>query len=145
MKLLFTSSDLIGSEIIRAVTGEIVSHVALCGDGLVLHMTYSGLTLEPESNFRKHNLVQYSLDVETPLNISELAEVYWGRGYDFGAMFYLGFRLMLPRMLTEKKNLWNSSGMFLCTELATDVLGGEPDAMITPYKLYLQLLAARKE
>ncbi len=145
MKLLFTYSDLVGSEIIRMVTEEPVSHVALLQSGLVLHMRHEGLVLEPESEFRKKNIVLYTIDVETPLDIVGIAEKHWGRRYDFGALAYLGFRFLFPKLLNKKQNLWNNSGMFICTELVTDALGGEPDAMITPYNLYLQLEAGRKE
>lgn len=57
--------------------------------------------------------------------------------YDFGALFYLALRVLFPWL--PKKNLWQTSGMFLCTEWVTEVLEGEEDSMITPYKLFLRL------
>jgi len=83
---------------------------------------------------------------ELPINgdlshVSEIAFRYGKASYDFKALLWCGLMLTLRRWFPKwipKQNLWQSSGMFMCTELITAILG-EVDSMITPYQLYLKL------
>ena len=88
-----------------------------------------------------HGEIVYSLDVpDHPERILDGIARKRHALYDFGAMFYLGLRCLLPWL--PKKNLWQCTGMDMCTEWATDILDGEPDSMITPYQLYQKLVAS---
>lgn len=126
------------SRVIRRLTGEPVSHCAIELGGWVIHSNLLGLHMEMASTFRRSSQVLF--EISSPLGWSDVLSMLQkneGRPYDFGAFFYLGLRCLLPRL--PKKNLWQSSGMFLCTEWVTAVLSGNPDSMITPYKLYMAL------
>lgn len=65
------------------------------------------------------------------------AHVEHGR-YDIGGLLYVGIKLALGciGINLPKKNLWRSTGMFMCTELVSSYVYGEEDAMITPQKLF---------
>ena len=59
-----------------------------------------------------------------------------GHPYDFGALFYLAARRVCPWL--PKKNLWQCSGMFLCTEWVTRYLDGAEDSMKTTVDLSVE-------
>jgi hypothetical protein len=78
--------------------------------------------------------------VELPDNLEKVINLlakYDGNFYDFGALFYLGLRSLFPFL--PKANLWQTTGMFLCTEWITEVVDGKENSMITPHQLYLKL------
>jgi hypothetical protein len=81
------------------------------------------------------------VEIETKSNIEEKCKKYDKSWYDMGAGFFIGLSFLARRYLKiplPKVNLWQSSGMFICTEWATESIG-EVDSMITPYGLYLKL------
>ena len=137
MKILFTRSNKLVSRLIRRVTGEPVSHCALSIGDYVVHSNFLGMHPQTLASFEDGIEVWGS--VELPDNyervFDKLCQNYraW---YDFGAMAYLLAKAIFPWL--PKKNLWQCSGMFLCSEWVSDYMG-EDDAMITPYKLYLKL------
>ncbi len=136
MKISFTRSDLALSRFIQKVTGEPVSHVIIEAAGHVIHSNFLGVHAEPKDTYKPE--IVYS--VEVPDSYEKLLSLFIkrrGSWYDFGALLYLGLRCLLPWL--PKKNLWACSGMYLCTEWVLEVLEGEEDSMITPYKLYLKL------
>jgi len=140
MYLLFTRSNSIMSRLIRSVTGEPVSHVAVSYGDLVIHSNLLGVRQEFLSTFTKHSTVVYSLEVSGNIDVWEKLKQYEGSTYDFGALFYL-LLLHVPvirSILPSNKNLWQSTSMFLCTEWAITVTDGEEDSVITPYQLYLR-------
>lgn len=138
MRILFTENDSILSKLIRLVTEEPVSHCALECGGWVIHSNLLGVHVELSQTFCKNSTVLYSLDIDLDINkIMSALSRYEGSRYDLGAMLYLGLRCIFPFL--PKKNLWQSSGMFLCTEWITEVLDGNEDSLITPYKLYVKL------
>ena len=117
MKILFTKSDLLGSKLIRAVTEEPVSHCAILHGDQVTHSTFYGVVTESYEEFAAVNEVVHSVEVK---NAPILIKGHKGSCYDFGAFIYLGLRLLFPLIL-PKKNLWQTTGMFLCTEFVTHV------------------------
>lgn len=144
VKILWTKNNLPLSHLICAVTKEPVSHVALCQNGKVLHATITGVVLLPEAEFRKKNQVVFELTdwVEASWFTTQITK-WRGSPYDVGAILFLGLSLLLRRVFKlplPKSNLWQSSGMFLCTEWATLVVDGKTNPLITPYGLYLQVL-----
>ncbi len=139
MEILFTTTDFISSELIREVTGEPVSHCAIKYNDFVIHSNFKGVVIEPYSYFLEKNEIKYKIDIPDNLSrLKHITDLYYGKLYDFGALFYLGFRLILPDLF-PKKNLWQATGMFLCTEFITEFIDEKEDSLITPYKLYLRL------
>lgn len=138
MRILFTRSNKIVSRLIRRVTKEPVSHCALQIGETVVHANFIGVHPESFYSFTKGG-VEIVATIELPDDYKKmfhLACAGWGKQYDFGAMFYLMARALIPWL--PKKNLWQSSGMYLCSEWVSEAMG-EGDAMITPHKLYLKL------
>lgn len=138
MQVLFTRSNSILSRVIRRVTGEPVSHCAISCGGWIVHANLLGVHVELPQTFTTHSQIVYSVDVPYDQDklMATLAK-YDQRPYDFGALLYLGIRFVLPWL--PAKNLWQTTGMFLCTEWVTEFLFGGEDHTITPYKLYLRL------
>jgi hypothetical protein len=146
VQILFTRSNTWMSKIIRGVTGEPVSHCAVQVGAFVIHVNLLGLQVEKIRDFVNINEVMYNspmLSNMYPTQVSQLEfllEKISGKGrmaYDIGALLYLGARYILPFL--PKKNLWQCTGMYLCTELITEILDNKEDSMITPYKLYKRL------
>jgi hypothetical protein len=140
-RIIFTAGSSILSKAIRNRTGEPCSHVALECDGWVVHSNLLGVRVDRLEEFQKHCNILYSLPVSISTGTILCKYLtYRDSGYDFGALMYLLLRSVpcFGRLL-PKKNLWKSSGMFLCTEWVTSVLTGRQDSMITPYQLYLEM------
>lgn len=137
MRILFTKSKSLLSYLICAVTKEPVSHCALEIHGWVIHSNLYGVHAEPLEDFRGEIVYSVEVPYKEEALISGMAK-YQGRMYDVGALLYLGLKYLLPFL--PKKNLWQSSSMFLCTEWVTQVLDGRADSMVTPYKLYERLV-----
>jgi hypothetical protein len=143
MFIIFTKNNSLGSKLIRWVTGEPVSHVALWFPkiGFIYHSTAAhGTAFTPDKKFFRTSTVIYSTFIKLE-NLSFISDTY-GKPYDFFALLYLGFKIVLKRLGWGDvgENVWNSSGMFICTELITKLVEGEADALITPYQFYLKLL-----
>lgn len=143
MNILFTRSNKKLSKAICRLTKEPVSHVALQFGKFIVHSNLLGIHIEWAENFKKHSQVVFSIHMRTDnIKLSTLMSQYEWKMYDFGAMLFLGLSLFLRntfKIPLPKANLWQSSGMFLCTEFVTKVIDDEADSMITPYKLYLKL------
>ena len=138
MRILFTKSGSPLSRAIMAVTKEPVSHCALECAGWIIHANLYGVHVELPQTFQSHSQIVYTVDI--PLDIDRVMNVLAKnelKYYDLGAILYLALRYWLPCL--PKKNLWQSSNMFLCTEWVTEVIDGKADSMITPYQLYLKL------
>ncbi len=138
MRILFTKSDSILSKVIRAVTKEPVSHCAIECSGWIIHSNLYGVHVELPQNFLNHSEIMYSVEIPFDPNkvMATLAKDEF-KFWDIGAALYIGLRCWLPFL--PKKNLWQSSDMYLCTEWVMDALEEVPDPMITPYQLYLKL------
>ena len=142
MHALFTRSRKPLSRLICSVLGEPVSHVALLYSEFVIHSNASGLHIETCSTFEKTNEIVYKVRVKgTPSHLFDLLAKYERSAYDVGALLWLGVSFGLRRIgiALPKVNLWQTTGMFLCTEWATKFLCGEEDSLITPYGLYRRL------
>ena len=145
-EILFTCNDRWGSRLIRAVTDESVSHCAIRVGVFVVHsrLTSGGVVIEPYKKFLRENEIVYRLTPNVIPGVERVISSY-SRLYDLGGIFFLGFRLLLRKYLgipVPKVNLWQSTGMLMCTEYVLDSMGIERDSMITPYKLYKKLRSA---
>ena len=153
MKILFTRGQSLLSKAIRSATKEPVSHCALqfsFGElDLVIHSNLLGVQMELVETFLRTCEVVYAIEnSEESLKSKMLAllEIREHKLYDFGALLFVGMRLWLRAKLKiplPKANLWQSSGMFMCTEWVSEFVNGEVDSMITPYGLYLKLKASQ--
>lgn len=141
--LLFTRNNTVVSRLIRAITGEKVSHVAIDLGDFIVHASFPIITTVSKKDFYKKYEVLYNIEEELVVNPVE----YIGRFYDFSALFFAGV-LYLLRKLTGKRlyktNLFNITGLFMCTELAQVSLGEEIDSLETPYQLYLKLRSLKE-
>lgn len=149
MRIVFTRSNKIGSRIIRAVTGESVSHVAvLMPDNSVAHMAFTGLTQQSATSFiREHEIVAH-VEVATDPTIAVARLVAFrqqhSRLYDYTALLYLGVMLLYHRLTGVPhhpiyRNRWQKKSMDLCTEFACWMLGREVNSVITPGQLLKEL------
>lgn len=136
VQLLFTSSETPGSYLIRKVTGEPVSHCALRVDDYVVSAEIKGVIVQPYSVFKANHDIKFILPVITTQ--TEL-DKHFGKPYDYLGLLFLGIRYSFPKLM-PKQNLWQLSGMFMCTELVSNIVTRETDSMVTPYKLYLKLI-----
>lgn len=139
MNILFTTSDRWFSKLIQKLTGEPVSHVAIQAKGVVVHSSLLGVDFVSLEEFKARSAIVHSIPI--PSDYQRLWLLYakhknaW---YDFGALFYLALRCLFPS-LVPKQNLWQATGMFLCTEWVTTYLNHTEDNLLTPYNLYLRL------
>lgn len=152
MKILFTtnpSSTL--SRTILKVTGDPCSHVAMeFAGGFVIHSNVRGVNVEWRSTFRAHNTVVRELappsakfrdELEDPKRIDRMMLRYEHSAYDTAALMFLGAVMFARRfgVPLPKQNLWQMSGMFICSEWVTEYVDGKADSMITPYGLWKRL------
>jgi hypothetical protein len=153
IQLLFTTSDKPLSRVIRWATGECCSHVAILVSeehwGLsVVHANWKGVHVEPLNTFLDENKIIHSVDI--PENIGNLRRLQGilrkrqGSMYDLGALLFVGIALFCRKALGlrkwPKQNLWQVTGMYMCTEFVTEYLYGSADAMITPHGLYERII-----
>lgn len=137
--VLFTRNNLISSKLIRAITKEEVSHCAiLLTNGYVVHSAINGSVITNLSDFRKSNTIV--LNVPIPANLPITVDFARSKRYDWKAFLYLGLRLVLRKIgiRLPKKNLWQTNGMYLCTELVSKVVLNI-ETELTPMGLYYKL------
>lgn len=126
-----------------------MSHIALDFGEFIVHSNLRGLHLTWAKTFRKHTQVVFELErvrcEQTLLDMERLdalLEKHEFSLYDFGALLFLGISFAASKYLKlplPKRNLWQSSGLYMCTEWGTDMAVGKADSIVTPYKLYLNL------
>lgn len=160
IELLFTTSDYKFSKLARWALKSDCSHFAISMDrGIVFHSNFYGVHIEPYSVFMQKNKVIHSLTFKLPLRMSREERVYqklikldYGKGYDFGAMLFLGLNLIAKKIFNlplSKKNLWQDKDLLICTELYSSLLELELDTitfpkvekltMTKPHDLFLEL------
>lgn len=143
IELLFTTSNYKFSKLARWALGSDCSHFAIAMDrGIVFHSNFSGAHIEPYSVFIQKNKVIHRLGFKTALRLSQEEIIYqklikldYGKGYDFGAMFFLGLNLIAKKIFNlplSKKNLWQDKDLLICTELYTGLLGLELGTITFP-------------
>lgn len=144
MRILLTTSDRKMAQLIRWATGEDCSHCALQWDDLVVHSNYKGVNIQYLTEFLKENRIVH--EIEIPEDKDKLTDCIVRNNtspYDVGALLFLGVVLFCRKALGitkwPKMNLWQSSGMYLCTEFVTEFIDGKADTLITPHKLFERL------
>lgn len=147
----FTRSDYKFSQLIRDITREPVSHCIIIVDDLwVIHSNFSGVHAEYIGSFLEHSEILYRVEIpgKTELDVIHFLDKYRDAHYDYGGMLFLGLSLYLRRQLPwliPKRNLWQCTGMFLCTELITQFLDQKENSLITPLQLYAKLLQNKEK
>lgn len=145
--ILFTKSATVGSAVIRAVTGEPVSHCAVYVPELdaVWHSTVPVSKKQSYECFLKTNIVVYSVETEVTQNQVLLMDGLMGKSYDYIKIVYLGIKILLKKIniSIHKADLTYLSGLYLCTEFVSDVVLNDENTNLTPYKLYLTLLRSK--
>lgn len=139
--ILFTRGDTWWSDIICSVLDEPVSHVAVLRDNIVYHSDLLGVRKELYEEFAERQSSIISVGVGRIDNLEERYSQYRHYSYDVLAMLFIGLSFIVRRFLPvplPKANLWEVTGMFICTEWVTKVLG-KVDSMITPWGLYKKL------
>lgn len=149
MKVLFIDGTSILGKAIKDLTGDPVSHVALefPNLGIIVHSNLLGLHIEWASHFREGHIIKYEIEIpstpeEDKEKLTKFLDKYEFTMYDFGALLFLGMIFLIRKYVKipmPKQNLWQMTGMFMCTEWATDYVYNEEDSMIRPYTLYLKL------
>lgn len=160
IELLFTTSDYKFSRLARWALDSDCSHFAINLDnGLVFHSNFYGCHIEPYSVFMQKNKVIHRLSFNPILRQSQEEKIYqrlinieYGKGYDFGAMLFLGLNLIMKKIFNlplSKKNLWQDKDLSICTEVYSSLLGLELGTitfpkidkltMMKPHCLYLEL------
>lgn len=139
MSVLVTYGNNPFSAIIRRLTKEPASHIAIRWDDWVLHSNLSGVVWATYADFAKEAVILDEIPI--PQNLEKLLgfsarHVGIGR-YDYGGFVYAGLRLGLRPIGVKlpKKNLWSMTGMFMCMELVEAYVYGKEDANMTPSKL----------
>lgn len=141
-QLLFTKSTHWISDLICEVLREPISHVSIRVGNTVYQSNMRGVHRLPYAEFMAQQESCIKITVQNIPNIEETFDKYQNSWYDIGAFFFLGFSFLIRRYLgipLPKSNLWQATGMFLCTEWVAEVLDREEDAMLTPYQLYQEL------
>ena len=141
MEILFTTSDKPMSKLIRWATGECCSHTAIRLGDLVIHSDSHGVNGVHIDDFLEENriihVVTYNMPATEVLSKMDSLKDHW---YDVGALLFCGVMLFCRKALGlrkwPKQNLWQASGMYMCTEFVTEVINNEADALITPHQLY---------
>lgn len=159
IELLFTTSPKNFSKLARWALKSDCSHFAVNFDnGIVFHSNFLGAHIEPYQVFAKENFIIHRLRFcDMPLKDEEmlyqkLINIEYGKGYDFGAMLFLGLNLISLRFRDDylfKFNLWNTKDYLICTEILECLSGMEFSqftfpiidniAMKKPHDLYLEL------
>ena len=150
--MLFTKSSKIGSSIIQWVTGEPVSHVAYeIDERIVFHSNFKGCHVEFRNSFLRSAEVVNSIKIEASLQTEEriYESISWisGKPYDFKALFYFAYCLMMKKCFGKplpKRNLLNTNNSYFCVETWSalgpilNIAISDLD-MTTPHQLYLSL------
>lgn len=150
MYIHFTRSELIGSKLIRALTGEDISHVAIeTSEQFVVHATFTNIILEDLKRFIQVNKIvrSYKYIGKADTRIWEYrALCLEGKNYDMLAFFGAGLRLLMLKLFSwyiPALGHWASKGKYICTEFVATVTGDkEVNDQITPVELEKQLVAS---
>lgn len=144
MQIIFTTSEKPMARLIRWATGECCSHVAIQHGDQVYHSNFFGVNRVSIEEFLKENTVMHMVEIENSYpNTQKLYEMYHNEDdkyYDIGALLFVGMMILIRKttglQIIPKQNLWQSTGMYMCTEFVTKYVDGKADSLITPHKLY---------
>lgn len=135
-------------------TEEPCSHVALDFGWFIVHSNLRGVHIQHSSTFYKFSetvsalvSTQISSESRDMSKLENMLEKYEFSLYDIFGMLFLALTLLARRYLKlplPKSNLWQSTGMFLCTEWVASFLDISENSMLTPWKLREKLLESNQ-
>ena len=148
MRVHFVRSNKIGSRLIRAITGESVSHVGLEFDsvGVVIHATPQGVDVDSIEHFRRDHEVVISLKYTGNINTKvweQMALRVEGTGYDFLYLLLLGTKLLIQKtfgLIVPPLARYMARNKYICTEFVEYSLGVRGQEELTPGQLGTYLL-----
>lgn len=133
MKLIFSTSNRLGSRAIAWGTDGEASHVALLfdedtDDGVIFHATGAHGTLPMWfSEFKKKNKIVYALEFSPALGsevedriFKKMITEYAGQKYDYKALLFwlvMGLRRKIFGTALPDRNAWAKAGYNLCTAM----------------------------
>jgi len=120
---------------------EPVSHISILHTPYVYHSDLLGVRRERRANYFARQVTTHVLRVPEFVDIELKYREHQHSWYDIGACLFLGLSFLARRYMKvplPKSNLWQTTGMFMCTEWVTEGLG-EVDSMITPWQLFKKL------
>lgn len=125
MKIIFTKNNYPLSYLIRAITGESVSHLAVVFDDVFLvELNLFGVSMHYFNKFKKKQKIVHEVDI--PLDIEKedkiwraMIEVYGLYKYDTMFLLYSAFCVIVRRLFKKeiKKKVLDDSDKALCYEL----------------------------
>ena len=147
MQILFTQRDLPLSRLIIKLTGEPVSHSAILHQGYVYQSDGTGVSKKSLETFISDGykiILRLSpstgaFDDEMTNKLITRFPKIKGSFYDIPALCYIGVRILLRDWFDwqiPKKNLWQISSMYICTEFVMDITNEADNPMLTPYQLH---------
>lgn len=160
MRLIISKSTLPLSVLIRAVLGTKSSHFLIVFDSPAGGLVFESNILGTHPKFWK--TAQKSLTVIDELEVEmtvKQEDVIWdtvvdqmdGKGYDWGAFFYLGFSHIANRLWgreISKVNKWAKSNTYVCLQVAQALIPYFPQlrdtdvSMLTPDQLMVLIKSA---
>jgi hypothetical protein len=129
MKVIWTKSSLPLSVLIRAVTGEDCSHLALVFEsrdgGLMFESNLLGTHAKFYKNAKKHFTVVHEMNIPCTVEQEDAAwdimvDKFDGKSYDFRGMIYLGICKLKNRLFGSSVpdvNAWGAKDAYFCDEL----------------------------
>jgi hypothetical protein len=151
MIIMFTKSKKVGSRVIRWITGEDISHVALLlNAGVVVHAKFTGVDIDSLEHFLKENTVvrRYSYTGSDAINIEKRAMSLEGSSYDKLAFFGMGFYMLMMKYIgwsIPAFSHWAERGQFICTEFIDTIIGEkECNKHLSPMQLEQQILNSKQ-
>lgn len=148
LRVVYTAGDTPLGKLIRAVTGEPVSHVAIEAGHFIVHSSLLGVHVDLRQTFYEKQKLIYSIELPADRDVESIynsAARSQHKVYDYPSLIWLGLRYLLHvklRLPFPKANLWQITGMYTCTEFVSHLLSGKEDSLTTPYQHYLSLKAS---
>lgn len=161
--LIWSKNSLLGSRLIRFLTRSDCSHFVIVFSqtkkdrGLVVQSNFFGVGLSWFKDFSEKNKIVHSLEYDLGLEkedaiFERILDQHFGKKYDWGAFFYMGYRLLLKLFLglpMPTTNLWAKKEKFECIELSEtlgeEITGELPHvAAIDPHQLFIVISKFRE-
>lgn len=157
-QIIGTYSETLGSQIIRNVLEEPISHIAFVfDDKLVFHSNIKGVNALWAGDFLKHNRVfcykNFDLSLNDEEQLYQTLIQFDNKEYDKMAFAYFAYAALKRKFFDiplPEKNPYNDKDKYLCTELASvlpdfvfykkeNPFKNKQLSIITPYQLMKEI------
>lgn len=128
MKLVWTKSNSVLSQVIRFICGQDCSHFSFVFESGSRGLMFESNLLGTHPTFYKTSLKNHSVvhekSLEIPIDVEDeiwdlMVQKYDGRSYDFGGAIFLGLSLAMERIFKMPRpqvNRWAKSDKYFCDE-----------------------------